>query len=173
MGRRFWIVQMKGQALAQGEDNSKWVKIHWKFLKIFSRTSRPISIKLSINHPWVKGILNCSKKGPDSLQRGDNHKHGMKSSKNLLNNHWAKITHIYIKPFWYNVDSELLTSWSPWVGRGHNRENHIYIQCMFILKKNLHHNQKANFNQTLYKSSFGKGDSKLFKWKASTSLKGR
>jgi hypothetical protein len=46
-----------------------------KFLKIFfSRTSRPISIKLSINHPWVKGILNCLNKGPGPLQRGDNHK---------------------------------------------------------------------------------------------------
>jgi hypothetical protein len=39
----------------------------------FSRTSRPISIKLGINHPWVKGILNCSIKGPGPLQRGDNH----------------------------------------------------------------------------------------------------
>jgi hypothetical protein len=29
----------------------------------FSRTSRLISIKLGINHPWVKGILNCSNKG--------------------------------------------------------------------------------------------------------------
>jgi hypothetical protein len=42
--------------------------------KIFSRTSRPISIKLGINHPWVKGILNCLHKGPGPLQRGDNHK---------------------------------------------------------------------------------------------------
>ena len=42
--------------------------------KIFSRTSRPIQIKLGINHPWVKGILNCSNKGPGPLQRGDNHK---------------------------------------------------------------------------------------------------
>jgi hypothetical protein len=40
----------------------------------FSRTSRPISIKLDINHPWVKGILNCANKGSDSLQRGNNHK---------------------------------------------------------------------------------------------------
>jgi hypothetical protein len=38
----------------------------------FSRTSSPISIKLGINHPWVKGILNCSDKGPVPLQRGDN-----------------------------------------------------------------------------------------------------
>jgi hypothetical protein len=42
--------------------------------KIFSRTSRPISIKLGTNHPLVKGILNCSNKGPGPLQRGDNHK---------------------------------------------------------------------------------------------------
>jgi hypothetical protein len=38
----------------------------------FSRTSSPISIKLGINHPWVKGILNYSNKGPCPLQRGDN-----------------------------------------------------------------------------------------------------
>jgi hypothetical protein len=38
----------------------------------FSRTNRPISIKLGTNHPWV--ILNCSNKGPGTLQRGDNNK---------------------------------------------------------------------------------------------------
>jgi hypothetical protein len=37
----------------------------------FSRTSRPISVTLGTNHPWVKGILNCSNKGPGPLQRGD------------------------------------------------------------------------------------------------------
>jgi hypothetical protein len=42
--------------------------------KIFSRTSTPISIKLGANHPWVKGILNCTDKEPGPLQRGDNHK---------------------------------------------------------------------------------------------------
>jgi hypothetical protein len=42
--------------------------------KNFSRTSRPISIKLGMNLPWVKGILNCSNKGPGPFQRGDNHK---------------------------------------------------------------------------------------------------
>jgi hypothetical protein len=40
----------------------------------FSRTSRPISIKLGINHPLVKGTLDCSKKGPGPLQRGNNHR---------------------------------------------------------------------------------------------------
>jgi hypothetical protein len=36
--------------------------------KIFSRTSKTITIKLGINHPWVQGILNCSNKGPGPLQ---------------------------------------------------------------------------------------------------------
>jgi hypothetical protein len=40
----------------------------------FSRTSRPISIKLGINHTWVQKILNWSNKGPGPLERGDNHK---------------------------------------------------------------------------------------------------
>jgi hypothetical protein len=41
-----------------GGDNSKRVKIHWTFFKIcfFFRTSRPNSIKLGTNYPWVKGI---------------------------------------------------------------------------------------------------------------------
>jgi hypothetical protein len=46
------------------------VKIPRTFLKIFSRTRRPNSIKLGTNYPWMKGIQVCS--GP--FQRGDNHK---------------------------------------------------------------------------------------------------
>jgi hypothetical protein len=43
---------MKGNPLLQGEIIAKEQKLHWKFLKIFfSRTSRPISIKLCTNHP--------------------------------------------------------------------------------------------------------------------------
>jgi hypothetical protein len=34
----------------------------------------PILIKLGTNHPLVKGILECTNKGPGPLQRGDNHK---------------------------------------------------------------------------------------------------
>jgi hypothetical protein len=37
-------------------DNSKRVKIHWHFLRIFSRTSKPESIQLGTTYPWVKGI---------------------------------------------------------------------------------------------------------------------
>jgi hypothetical protein len=38
-------------------------------LKKISRTSRPISIKLGTNHPWVKEILDYTNKGPGPLQR--------------------------------------------------------------------------------------------------------
>jgi hypothetical protein len=69
----------------------------------FSRTSRPISIKLGTNHPWVKGILNCTNEGPGPFQRGDNHKNARKSGRSLkkflLENHWARIAHIYVKAF--------------------------------------------------------------------------
>jgi hypothetical protein len=44
------------------------------FKKIFSRTSRPNSIKLNTNYTLVKGIQVYSNKGPGPLQRGDNHK---------------------------------------------------------------------------------------------------
>jgi hypothetical protein len=55
-------------------DNSKRVKMHWKFLKIFSRTSYSNSIKFGTNYSWVKGNQVCSNKGLGPLQRGDNHK---------------------------------------------------------------------------------------------------
>jgi hypothetical protein len=32
--------------------------------KIFSTTSRPISIKLGTNHPWVEIFLDYTNKGP-------------------------------------------------------------------------------------------------------------
>jgi hypothetical protein len=45
-------------------DNSKRVKIHWKFLKIFfSRTSRPNSIKLGTNCPWMREFKSLQIKG--------------------------------------------------------------------------------------------------------------
>jgi hypothetical protein len=42
-------------------------------LKKISRTSRPNSMKLGTNHPWVKEILDYDK-GQGPLQRGDNKK---------------------------------------------------------------------------------------------------
>jgi hypothetical protein len=66
---------------------------------VFSRTSKPISIKLGTNYPWVKGILNCSIRSRSSskgrlLQKCKN---GVGSFKNLLNHHRARIGHIYMK----------------------------------------------------------------------------
>jgi hypothetical protein len=83
-------------------DNSERVNIHRKFFKIFfSRTSRPNSIKLNTNYPYVKGIQVCTNKGPGPLQRGDNHKNkknGVGSFKNLLmKNYWAKFNQTWHK----------------------------------------------------------------------------
>jgi hypothetical protein len=77
-------------------------------------------MKLGTNHSWVKGILDCSNKGPDPLQMGDNHKIAKMGCGHP--NHWARIGHIYMKAFWYNIDSELFKPWSMGVRRGHNRE---------------------------------------------------
>jgi hypothetical protein len=51
-------------------NNSERVEVHRNFFKIFSRTSRPKSIKLGTNYPLVKRIQVCSNKGPGPLQRG-------------------------------------------------------------------------------------------------------
>ena len=55
-------------------DNYEIAKIYWWNLKIFfSKTTRPISTKLSIKHPWVKGIQISLNKGLDPFSRGDNY----------------------------------------------------------------------------------------------------
>ena len=46
-------------------DYCKIVKIHWQLLKIFFlRTAEPISTKLCIKHPWMKGIQVYSNEEP-------------------------------------------------------------------------------------------------------------
>jgi hypothetical protein len=58
----------------------------------------------------------------------------VESFKNLLlQNHWARRAHIYMKAFWYNVDSSLYKPWSLGVERGHNREKPYFY--VFTLKK--------------------------------------
>jgi hypothetical protein len=55
--RAFKFVQMEGIALLQREIIAKEWKCTENFMKIFfSRNSRPNSIKLVTNYPWVKGI---------------------------------------------------------------------------------------------------------------------
>jgi hypothetical protein len=48
--RRFRIVQLKDNPLPQGEIIAKEYKFTTNFEKIFSRISKPISIKLGTNH---------------------------------------------------------------------------------------------------------------------------
>jgi hypothetical protein len=71
--------------------------------KIFSRTSRSISIKLDTKHLWVKGILNSSNKGSGLFERGDNHKNtkmGWDIKKSPSPEPLpARIGHIYINAF--------------------------------------------------------------------------
>jgi hypothetical protein len=50
----------------------------------------------------------------------------------FFKNYWVRRAHIYMKAFWYNVDSSLFTSWFSGVMRVHNRENHIYM-CLYWL----------------------------------------
>jgi hypothetical protein len=72
---RIQVSLKEGDSPSPRGDNSERVKIHRQFLKIiFSRTSRPKSIKLGTNYPLVKRIQVCSNKGPGLLQRGDNHR---------------------------------------------------------------------------------------------------
>jgi hypothetical protein len=70
-------------------------------LKIFfSTTSRPNSIKLGTNYPLVKRIQVHTNKGPDPLQRGNNHKNGKNGVglfKNPLQSHEANFNQIWHK----------------------------------------------------------------------------
>jgi hypothetical protein len=80
------------------------------FLKIFSSTSRPKSIKFCTNYPWVKGIQVYVNKGPGPLQRGDNHKNvkmGWSFKNLLLQNHWANFNQTWHKSFLSEGDLSL------------------------------------------------------------------
>jgi hypothetical protein len=104
--KRIQVCSKEGDNPSPRGDNSKGVKMPGNLKKKssspepagqiqsnFSRTSRPNSIKLGTNYPWVMGIQICSYKGPGPIQRGDNHKNvkmGWDHLKNLLlQNHWA------------------------------------------------------------------------------------
>jgi hypothetical protein len=41
-----------------GREGPQLGKLYFEKKILFSRTSRPMSIKLGTYHPWVKGILN-------------------------------------------------------------------------------------------------------------------
>jgi hypothetical protein len=54
-GKGIQVYSNEGNIPPPRGDNSERVKMHRKFVKIFfSRTRKPISIRLGINYPWVK-----------------------------------------------------------------------------------------------------------------------
>jgi hypothetical protein len=56
-GERIQVCSNKGWCPSLRGDNSKRVKIHKKYLKIFFfRTTGPISTRLGTNHSWGEGI---------------------------------------------------------------------------------------------------------------------
>jgi hypothetical protein len=70
----------------------------------------------------------------------------MGSFKNgLLQNHRAKIAHIYVEAFCHNVDSKLFTSMS--LGSECATIEKIIFRYIYIEKRNLFQKQQANFNK--------------------------
>jgi hypothetical protein len=132
MGKGIQISSNEEKHPSARGDNSKRVKIHWNFFKIFSRTKRLNLIKLGTNYPWVKEIQGFSNKGPRPLQRGDDHKNGMGSFKNLIENHWVRKAEIYKKAFWRSTKVSLLKS-SP-RGSGATKNAETFYTCLYMKK---------------------------------------
>ena len=63
LGWRGFKSVTKGPSPFPRGDNNKIVIIDWGDLKIFSRTTGPISSKLGTKHSWVKGFQVCSNEG--------------------------------------------------------------------------------------------------------------
>jgi hypothetical protein len=152
-----WLPSLRG-------DNSKRVNIYKKYLKIFSRTTGPVSTRLGTNHPWGEGIQVCSNEGWLPSLRRDNSKRG-------------KIYKKYLKIFSSRTTGPISTRLGtnyPWgediqvcsnEGRHHplRGDNSKRVKTHKKIYENLLQNHRANFNQTWHKSSFGRGDSSLFK----------
>jgi hypothetical protein len=65
------VCSNKGQGSLQRGNNHKNVKIGWGHLKFFfSRTTGPILIKLSTNHPWGREFKFFQIKGIVPYQEG-------------------------------------------------------------------------------------------------------
>jgi hypothetical protein len=111
----------------------------------------------------VKGIQVCSNKGPDPLQRGDNHK-------------YVKMGWVHLKIFHSRITGPILIDVTQIIVRWRRfkfvqTKGITFLQGEMIAKnentlkifKNLLQNQLAKLNQTLYKLSLGEGNSSLFK----------
>jgi hypothetical protein len=79
----------------------------------------------------------------------------------FLENHWARITHIFMTAFWDSADLSLYKLWSRRVKVGDSRG-----ELFLLLKCN-----QANFNQTWNKHFLHDKNSNLFKWRFKSSSK--
>jgi hypothetical protein len=123
-------------------------------LKIFfSRTSRPNSIKLGTNYPWMKGNQVCSNRSCSKGRWSQKCQNGVGSFKNLLFQNWcANFNQTWHKSSLGVGDSSLSKRKSK--------------NTLNLFKNLLLQNQQTKFNQTWYKLSLDEGKSKsqiLFK----------
>jgi hypothetical protein len=66
---------LKSWSLGSDGATIKKTNLHKIILeKIFSKTGRPMKIKLDANYPCMKGIQVCLDKRADCNQKGDDHK---------------------------------------------------------------------------------------------------
>jgi hypothetical protein len=108
--------------------NNTGVKIHSKFLKIFSRFSKPNSIKFGSNYPWMKRIQVCSNIKEQVLFKREIIKkieNWVGSFKNLLKNYGDR--KLYMKTSLHRTKASWLKSWPPRVGWGKWKLNAFFI----------------------------------------------
>ena len=152
---------MKGHIIFQRGDNSEIAKIHWRNF-CFSRTTWPISTKLSTKHPLMMEIQVYSKEGPYPFQRED--------SKNTLTNFkifisrttWLISIKLNAKYPWLKGIQVCSNKWSCTFSR---RDNYEIVKIHWQNLKSSSQNHGTNFHQIWHKASFGEGDSSLFKWR--------
>jgi hypothetical protein len=97
--------------------------------KMFTRTSKPISIKLGTNHLWfkmIKKLWKCQVLFKVEIFT-KMQKWGGVIEKSSLREPQVRIVQIYLKASWHSAESILLNSWSPGIWRGHNRVKHFYV----------------------------------------------
>jgi hypothetical protein len=95
-----------------------------------------MSIKINANHPWVKGILNCSNKVPGPLKRGDNHKmqeFGEVIEKFSPREPLSQNSSDFHERFLTNINS---TNYRPRGSGGATRGETIFA-CVYYIGKNL------------------------------------
>ena len=137
------------------------MKIHLLNLNIFiSRTTGLIWIKFSTKHTWMITTQVCSNEGPRPFPRGANNEIVKIHLHNLKIFFWRTTGLIWIKfstkHTWVRTTQVCSKEGPRPFSRGDNNE---------IAKRHFLE-QLSNFNQTWQNASLDKGDSIMFKWRA-------